>query len=176
MLRTDCKSWWSIWVQKHVTCCLQTQLTITAKCIPIRTIIHSWNSELYSLPLEPWDRFMWADVVRHIWTQLALSLTALSSSRVRKLEPWRRSSRHTAVGNYTSLQLRYLLQIASASSEPSAHSGSPSQRHRAGTHWPFLQVKSVVAHVFFAVKGNITLATPQQEDSVHFQPFNTLQV
>lgn len=55
MLRTDCKSWWSMWVQKHVTCCLQTQLTITAKCIPIRTILHSWNSELYSLPLEPWQ-------------------------------------------------------------------------------------------------------------------------
>ena len=46
----------------------------------------------------------------------------------------------------------YLLQIASASSEPSAHSGSPSQRHLAGTHCPFLQAKSVVAHVFFAVE------------------------
>lgn len=46
----------------------------------------------------------------------------------------------------------YLLQIASASSEPSAHSGSPSQRQRAGTHWPFLQAKSVVAHVFFAAE------------------------
>lgn len=64
MLRTDCKSWWSMWAQKHMTCCLQTQLT---KCIPIRTIIHSWNSELYSLPLEPWDRFRWADIVRHKW-------------------------------------------------------------------------------------------------------------
>lgn len=46
----------------------------------------------------------------------------------------------------------HLLQIASASSEPSAHSGSPSQRHLAGTHCPFLQAKSVVAHVFFAVE------------------------
>lgn len=46
----------------------------------------------------------------------------------------------------------YLLQIASASSEPSAHSGSPSQRQRAGTHCPFLQAKSVVAHVFFAAE------------------------
>lgn len=46
----------------------------------------------------------------------------------------------------------YLLQIASASSEPSAHSGSPSQRHLAGTHCPFLQAKSVVAHVFFAME------------------------
>lgn len=45
-----------------------------------------------------------------------------------------------------------LLQIASASSEPSAHSDSPSQRHLAGTHCPFLQAKSVVAHVFFAVE------------------------
>lgn len=50
----------------------------------------------------------------------------------------------------------YLLQIASASSEPSAHSGSPSQRHRAGTHCPFLQAKSVVAHVFFAVETKVT--------------------
>lgn len=48
-----------------------------------------------------------------------------------------------------------LLQIASASSEPSAHSGSPSQRHRAGTHCPFLQAKSVVAHVFFAVETKV---------------------
>lgn len=46
----------------------------------------------------------------------------------------------------------YLLQIASASSEPSAHSGSPSQRQRAGTHCPFLQAKSVVAHVFLAAE------------------------
>lgn len=45
----------------------------------------------------------------------------------------------------------YLLQIESASSEPSAHSTSPSQRHLAGRHCPFLQVKSVAAHVFFAV-------------------------
>lgn len=50
----------------------------------------------------------------------------------------------------------YLLQIASASSEPSAHSGSPSQRHLAGTHCPFLQAKSVVAHVFFAVETKVT--------------------
>lgn len=45
-----------------------------------------------------------------------------------------------------------LLQIASASSDPSAHSGSPSQRHLEGTHCPFLQAKSVVAHVFFAAE------------------------
>lgn len=50
----------------------------------------------------------------------------------------------------------YLLHIVSASSEPSAHSGSPSQRHLAGTHCPFLQAKSVVAHVFFAVETNET--------------------
>lgn len=49
----------------------------------------------------------------------------------------------------------YLLQIASASSEPSAHSGSPSQRHLAGTHCPFLQAKSVVAHVFLAVETKV---------------------
>lgn len=54
-----------------------------------------------------------------------------------------------------SVWLGYLLQIASASSEPSAHSGSPSQRHLAGTHWPFLQAKSVVAHVFFAVETKV---------------------
>lgn len=51
----------------------------------------------------------------------------------------------------------YLLHIASASSEPSAHSGSPSQRHRAGTHCPFLQAKSVVAQVFFAVEKKVSL-------------------
>lgn len=51
----------------------------------------------------------------------------------------------------------YLLHIASASSEPSAHSGSPSQRHRAGTHCPFLQAKSVVAQVFFAVEKKVYL-------------------
>lgn len=46
----------------------------------------------------------------------------------------------------------YSLQVESASSEPSGHSGSPSHLHRAGTHCPFLHAKSVVAHVFFAVK------------------------
>lgn len=45
-----------------------------------------------------------------------------------------------------------LLQITSASSEPSAHSASPSQRHLAGRHCPLLQAKSVVAHVFFPVE------------------------
>lgn len=75
------------------------------------------------------------------------------------------SPQRTFIGNYASSWLRHLLQVASASSEPSAHSGSPSQRHRAGTHWPFLQVKSVVAHVFFAVEDNITLETPQQQKS-----------
>lgn len=46
----------------------------------------------------------------------------------------------------------YSLQVESASSEPSGHSGSPSHLHRAGTHCPFLHAKSVVAHVFFAVQ------------------------
>lgn len=46
----------------------------------------------------------------------------------------------------------YSLQVESASSEPSGHSGSPSHLHRAGTHCPFLHAKSVVEHVFFAVQ------------------------
>lgn len=61
----------------------------------------------------------------------------------------------------------YLLHIASASSEPSAHSGSPSQRHLAGTHCPFLQAKSVVAHVFFAVDTNETANINKVEETVY---------
>lgn len=44
----------------------------------------------------------------------------------------------------------YLLQVSSASSEPSGHSGSPSHRQRPGTHWPFKQANSAGAHVFLA--------------------------
>ena len=47
---------------------------------------------------------------------------------------------------------RDLLQVASASSEPSGHSGSPSQRQRPGTHWPFMQANSAGAHVFLAAR------------------------
>lgn len=121
------------------------------------------------MSLEPWDRLMWADIVKHKsyiveWIYSWHPLT-LSSRWVLQLERRRHSSQHTFIGNYASSQLRHLLQVASASSEPSAHSGSPSQRHRAGTHWPFLQVKSVVAHVLFAVENNVTLETPQQRQS-----------
>lgn len=51
----------------------------------------------------------------------------------------------------------HLLQVSSASSEPSGHSGSPSHRQRPGTHWPFKQANSAGAHVFLAArkeKGN----------------------
>lgn len=65
-----------------------------------------------------------------------------------------------------SVWLGYLLQIASASSEPSAHSGSPSQRHLAGTHWPFLQAKSVVAHVFFAVETKVKTLSKEANAAV----------
>lgn len=44
----------------------------------------------------------------------------------------------------------HLLQVSSASSEPSGHSGSPSHRQRPGTHWPFKQANSAGAHVFLA--------------------------
>lgn len=48
----------------------------------------------------------------------------------------------------------YLLQVSSASSEPSGHSGSPSHRQRPGTHWPFKQANSAGAHVFLAGQWN----------------------
>lgn len=48
----------------------------------------------------------------------------------------------------------YLLQVSSASSEPSGHSGSPSHRQRPGTHWPFKQANSAGAHVFLAGQRN----------------------
>lgn len=78
---------------------------------------------------------------------------------------WKQSNIHLSTHSRV---MGRLLQVASASSEPSAHSGSPSQRQRAGTHWPFLQVKSVVAQVFFAVEDNITLESAQQHSSVIF--------
>lgn len=65
----------------------------------------------------------------------------------------------------------YLLQMASDSSEPSAHSGSPSQRHLAGTHCPLLQANSVVAHVFFAAekqKGCAMLHLKHQREMKSF--------
>lgn len=46
----------------------------------------------------------------------------------------------------------HLLQVSSASSEPSGHSGSPSHRQRPGTHWPFKQANSAGAHVFLAAR------------------------
>lgn len=78
---------------------------------------------------------------------------------------WKQSNIH--LGTHSRVTGR-LLQVASASSEPSAHSGSPSQRQRAGTHWPFLQVKSVVAQVLLAAEDNITLESAQQHSSVIF--------
>lgn len=79
---------------------------------------------------------------------------------------WKQSNIHLST---QSRVMGHLLQVASASSEPSAHSGSPSQRQRAGTHWPFLQVKSVVAQVFFAMEDNVTLEAAQQHSSVIFK-------
>lgn len=62
--------------------------------------------------------------------------------------------------------LANLLQIASASSEPSAHSASPSQRHLPGRHWPLLQVKSVDAHVFFPEEEGRNKTSDQKKEGL----------
>lgn len=47
----------------------------------------------------------------------------------------------------------YSRQISKLSSVPSSQSGSPSQCHRFGTHWPFWHTKSASAHVFLTAVG-----------------------
>lgn len=60
----------------------------------------------------------------------------------------------------------HLLQVSSASSEPSGHSGSPSHRQRPGTHWPFKQANSAGAHVFLAAQRGRETQTESNSENM----------
>lgn len=68
----------------------------------------------------------------------------------------------------------YSRQISTLSSDPSSQSGSPSQCHRFGTHWPLRHTKSTSAQVFLTgvEKREMDSLYREQQREAGFMFFN----